>query len=236
MRSIRLVAVLAVAATAVFAPVAAATPGGGQHARVRPADNVQGNSGGDLIGDWYAQNMALPASNSPFGGTADKCLDLGRHGRVANPAGGLISAAGMTCAVRQDRPVVVVMTSADCSDVEDPPFFGADEAAQRACAIDWAINLSGVTAIDVSIDGGDVVNIRTSRYFAVSPQTHTVFDATDPVFGAPKGAEANFVAAGWLFAITGMRRGTHTMVATVSVGGEPLAPFIVHFDVFGGND
>lgn len=233
MRPIRSVVVLAVVATASFAPVAAADRGGGERVRVRPADNVQGNSGADLIGDWYAQNMALPASNAPFGGTADKCLDLGRHGRVANPAGGLISAAGMTCAIRQDRPVVVVMSSADCSDVEDPPFFGADEAAQRACAIE---NLLGVSSIDVSIDGSHAVDIRIPRYFAVSRQTKTVFDATDPVFGAPKGAEANFVAAGWLFEIAGMRRGAHTMVATVSVGGEALAPFIVHFNVFGGND
>jgi hypothetical protein len=236
MRPIRSVVVLAVAATAAFAPVAAATPGGGQRASIQPAGNVQGNSAGEMIGDWYAQNMALPASNAPFGGTADKCLDLGRHGRVANPAGGLISAAGMTCAVRQDRPVVVVMTSADCSDVEAPPFYGEDEAAQRACAVDWVLNQSHVTAINVSIDGGAVVNIRNSRYFAVSPLTHTVFHATDPVFGAPAGAEADFVAAGWLFAISGMRRGTHTMVATVSVDGTPLSPFIVHFDVFGGND
>src|SRR5262245_7475155 len=105
MRPIRSVAVLAVTVTAAFAPVAVAAPGGDQRPRVQPADNVQGNSGGALIGDWYAQNMALPASNAPFGGTADTCLDLGRHGRVANPAGGLITAAGMTCAVRQDRPV-----------------------------------------------------------------------------------------------------------------------------------
>jgi hypothetical protein len=120
----------------------------------------------------------------------------------------------MTCAVRQDRPVVVVMISADCSDAEAPPFHGADEAAQRACAIDWAVNRLGVASIVASIDGSQPVEMRTPRYFAVSPQMQTTFDAKEPVFDAAR-------ARWW---------------RPSRVVGKALSPFVVHFNVFGGND
>jgi hypothetical protein len=234
--TIGLLAALAVVATAAVSPVALAdgSRGGDDRVRVLPAFNLGGSSGGDLIGDWYAWNLALPAAHAPFGGTADVCLDIGRRGRVLSPSGGLLSPAGMTCVVRHDRPVLVVMTSADCSTAEPEPFYGRTEAEQRACAIDWAVEESGVTSIDISMDGRPAVDIHTPRYFAVSPQRFTVFNR-DPVFGARPGP-ALFVAAGWIAELRGMDRGRHTMTATVSLNGAPLTPFIVHFIVVGGRD
>jgi hypothetical protein len=234
MRPIRIIALLAVVAAAAVTPVAVAdgSRGGDDHVRVLPAFNVGGSSGGDLLGDWYAQNMALPAAHAPFGGTADLCLDLGHKGRVLSPAGGLISPEGMTCVVKQNRPVLIVMTSADCSSAEPEPFFGATKAEQRACAIDWAVRQSGVTAIEITVDDGPTVDIHSPRFFAVSPQRFTVFNE-DPVFGATPGP-ATFVAAGWIAQIRGMDRGRHDMTAIVSVNGAPQPPFIVHFIVVGG--
>lgn len=228
--TIGLFALLAVVATAAVTPVAVAdgSRGGDDHVRVLPAFNVGGRSGGNLLGDWYAQNLALPAARAPFGGTADVCLDLGRRGRVLSPSGGLLSPQGMTCVVRQDRPVLIVMTSADCSTAEPPPFYGKTKSEQRACAIDWAVG-QGVTAINVSVDGAPAVDIFSPRFFAVSPQRFTVFNI-DPVFGAAPGP-ALFVAAGWIAEIRGMDRGRHDMTAIVSVNGAPLAPFVVHFIV-----
>jgi hypothetical protein len=231
--TIAMLAVLAVVATAAVTPVAVAdgSRGGDEHVRVLPAFNVGGSSGGDLLGDWYAQNLALPAAHAPFGGSADVCLDLGRRGRVLSPAGGLLSPEGMTCVVRQDRRVLIVMTSADCSTAEPPPFYGKTEADQRSCAIGWA-GQQGVTAINVSVDGRPAVDIHLPRFFAVSPQRFTVFNK-DPVFGATPGP-ALFVAAGWIAEIRGMDRGRHDMTAIVSVNGAPLDPFIVHFIVVRG--
>ena len=42
----------------------------------------------------------------------------------------------MTCTVRAGRPVLLVMSSADCSTAEAPPFFGRTAAEQRRCAIE----------------------------------------------------------------------------------------------------
>jgi hypothetical protein len=99
-------------------------------------------------------------------------------------------------------------------------------------AIDWAVRQSGVTAINVTVDGRPAVDIHSPRFFAVSPQRYTVFNE-DPVFGATPGP-ALFVAAGWIAQIRGMDRGRHDMTAIVSVNGAPQAPFIVHFIVVGG--
>ena len=108
--------VVAVLALMLIAPAAAAdqkTGGGDGRPAVVPAVNVGGNAGSQLIGDWYAQNLALPAQSSPFGQTANLCLDLGRHGKVLSPAGGLQvdNKIEMSCTVNVGRPVLMVMTS-----------------------------------------------------------------------------------------------------------------------------
>jgi hypothetical protein len=238
MRPIRRTVLLAVVAMACAASSAAADQrsGGERAARVTPAHKLAGNAAGALLGDWYVQNLSLPASASPFGGAADLCLDLGRRGNVLSPSGGLLTAQGMTCTVRVGRPVLLVMTSADCSTAEAPPFFGRTEAEQRACAIEAITStpeIVDVQAINVSVDGGPVVDIHDPRFFAVSPQRRVVFPE-DPVFDATPGP-ATFVAAAWVAAIRGMERGRHVIRGVVVTAADPPAPFIVNIDVVGGH-
>jgi hypothetical protein len=237
-RPIRRTVLIAMVAMASAAPAAGAhQPSGGDRApRVVPAHRVAGNTAGQLLGDWYVQNLSLPASASPFGGTADLCLDVGRHGKVLSPSGGLLTPEGMTCTVRVGRPVLLVMTSADCSTAEAPPFFGETAAEQRACAIK-AITASpdivDLRAITVSVDGGPTVDIHDPRFFAVSPQRRVVFPE-DPVFDATPGP-AKFVAAAWVAAIRGMKRGQHVVRAVVVTADGGEFPFVVNFDVVGGH-
>jgi len=236
MRPIRGTVLLAVLAMACAAPVAAAEQrsGGDRAVRVVPAHGLAGQSAGQLLGDWYVQNLSLTAADSPFGGTADLCLDVGRRGKVLSPSGGLFTPEGMTCTVRVGRPVLLVMTSADCSTAEAPPFFGRTAAEQRACAIKAITStpeIVDVQAINVSVDGGPVVDIHHPRFFAVSPQRRVTFPE-DPVFGARPGP-ATFVAAAWVAAIRGMERGRHVLRAEVVTATGPLTPFIVNFDVVG---
>jgi len=115
--------VVAVVALMLMAPAAAADQGKGSgdgRPSAVPAVNVSGSTGGELVGDWYAQNLALPADRSPFGGAANLCLNLGRHGRVLSPAAGLPDENGnleMKCSVEVGRPVLMVMTSRTNDDV-----------------------------------------------------------------------------------------------------------------------
>ena len=240
MRAIRRIALAALAVMACTAPVVGADERrGGDHRRaaVVPAVNLGGNTGGELIGDWYAQNLALPASASPFGGSADLCLDLGRKGKVLAPAGG-IDRGGfleMTCTVKVGTRVLLVMTSADCSSAEDPPFYGKTEAEQRECAVEF-LNGLDITSITVSVDDARPVDIHQPRFFAVSPQRRVVFPS-EPVFEARPGP-ATFVAAGWIAEIRGMDRGRHDVVGVLNIvlDGQPASfPFTVHFNVVGGH-
>jgi hypothetical protein len=131
--------------------------------------------------------------------------------------------------------VLLVMTSADCSSAEPPPFYGETEAEQRSCAVDF-INGLDITSITVSVDGGPAVDIHRPRFLAVSPQRRVVFPS-DPVFGARPGP-ATFVAAGWIAEIRGMDRGRHDVVGVLNIvlDGQPTSfPFTVHFNVVGGD-
>ena len=240
MRAIGRIALAALAVMACTAPVVGADERrGGDHRRaaVVPAVNLGGNTGGQLLGDWYAQILPLPASASPFGGTADLCLDLGRRGKVLSPAGG-IDRGGyleMTCTVRVGRPVLLVMTSADCSSAEPPPFRGQTRGEQRRCVVEFLKALD-ITSITVSVDGARPVDIHRPRFLAVSPQRRVVFPS-DPVFGATPGP-ATFVAAGWIAEIRGMDRGRHDVVGVLNIvlDGQPASfPFTVHFNVVRGH-
>lgn len=235
MRAARfLVAVLA--ALVLVAPTAAADAryAGGRHPSVVPADRVRGNTGGRLLGDWFVENLSRPKTESPFTGGSNLCLDVGRRGKVLIPAGGVADTSGaieMACTVKVGRPVVLVMTSADCSTAEPPPFYAATAGEQRSCAI---ANLKAIDirSITVSVDGGQAVDIFRPRFLEVSPQRDVVFPE-DPVFDAAPGP-ATFVGAAWMAEIRGLKRGAHTVegVATYGTDDGPLVlPFVVHLDV-----
>jgi hypothetical protein len=235
----RCIALAVLAVMALIAPVANADQGGGgRQPAVVPAVNLEGNSGGELLGDWYAHNLSLPADKSPFAGSADLCLDIGHNGKVLSPSGG-VDRGGfleMSCTVKVGRPVLLVMTSSDCSTAEPPPYFAVTEATQRACAI-AALGGYNITSITVSLDGAPAIDIHNPRYFASSPQRSVVFPV-NPVFDARPGP-ARFTAVAWIAELTGMRKGVHDVHAALNLvsAGKPVSfPFIVHFNVVNGSD
>jgi len=193
MRVVLRIAIAVLAMMMVAAPAAVADDGKGgghRHPSVVPADKVAGNTGGRLLGDWYVENLSRPADANPFVGTDELCLDVGRHGKVLAPAGGIPDSAGlieMTCTVKVGRPVILVMTSSDCSSAEpeDGGFYGETAQEQRACAVGFLKSLD-ITSINVSVDGGRPVDIHQPRFLEVSPQRHVVFPK-NPIFGADPG-------------------------------------------------
>ena len=95
MQPIEHTVLLALVAIACTAPVAVADgrPGGDRAARVVPAFRLAGDTGGQLLGDWFVQNLSLPASERPVPRPLPICAsDLGHRGKVLSPSGGLFSA------------------------------------------------------------------------------------------------------------------------------------------------
>lgn len=103
---------------------------------------------------------------------------------------------------------------ASSSDLEAPPFFGADEAEQAAIANFF---IDGVTDLGAVIDGRTVKN--PEGYRIQSPQyTFNVPDSN--ILGLPSAATGTAVSAGFYLLLTPMSRGTHTIQFTAT-----YAPF-----------
>jgi hypothetical protein len=207
MRHLRYAVLAAVAVALCAAPGAVAHKshkGGG--VVVAPAHKVAGLTGGELLGEAWVQLLSVPA-----GTFAGSCTPV-TH-KVVSPEPD--ADGNSSCTIKKGTSLFIPVGS-DCSNVEPEPFFGADEAAQRECAI--AADEFFV-AISIAVDGGEPVDIRNPRFELLSPQRSVVLPE-DNLLGVPPG-RATFVAHGWAALIKKLRPGEHTItvVVTDSEGG-----------------
>jgi len=206
-----MVVVLAIAGQLCGAAVAGAHPAaqGDPVGPITPAQRVDGMTGGDLFGGLLAEFYALPT-----GGAEPLCEQIGQTGKV------LFAHRRFTCTVPEGTPVFLIGNGYFCDNVEPPPDFGADEAAQRACA-HAGNQRSGLARIDVSIDGGKEVDIHDPRFEVYSPQM-TVMLPPDNFLGIPP-QPATFVVNGWVALVRHLSPGLHTiqLETTYLDGTEP---------------
>jgi hypothetical protein len=169
-----------------------------------PATVVHGLTGGELIGAGFARDYATPTDAPP-----NPCPTLGRRGEIL-----VMSVTGetTTCTVKPGTPIFIFGLGGACSDVEPPPFFGVDEAAQRACARQTTHDF--VLDVQVSLDGGAPVEVRTDRFEAVSPQMTFVLPENNG-FGLPAGTVGTLVADVYVALVRNLPPGRHTIVSNV---------------------
>jgi hypothetical protein len=195
-------AVLAVLAVGLCAaPVAAAHDHRDGGAVVAPAHKVAGLTGGELLGEAWVQLLSHPANT--FAGS---CVPVVR--KVVSPEPD--AEANSSCTITKGTSLFIPVGS-DCSNVEPDPFFGADEAAQRECAI--AADEFFV-AFSIAVDGGEPVDIRKPRFELISPQRSVVLPE-DNYLGVEAGP-ATFVAHAWAGLVKNLRVGEHTITVVVS--------------------
>ena len=203
MRHLRPTVLAAVAVALWAAPTAAAADANrlGGDGAVVPVHEVAGTPAGEFIGAGFAEDYAAHAGDTP---PATPCRIVGskREALVMGPNGETIG-----CTVSRRTQLVVFGLGSACSDVEPPPFFGADDAAQRACAA--AFDHEFVTELRVTVDHRAPVDIRKKRFEIVSPQM-TVQLPDDNVFGIPA-QTATLVAHAWMAQIRELRPGRHTV-------------------------
>jgi hypothetical protein len=177
---------------------------------------VAGFTAGELLREEVRQLLELPPDVNPLNplaGSPENCLSAGHRDKVlllwTTPA----PAAPTVCNIKPGTPVFFFSVFAECSSVEDPPFFGATEEEQRQCALD---NLMPFDAILVSVDGGPPVNIGLDRFLAVSGQG--TVELPDPNILGVDAEEATFVAAAYSAMVRPLPPGAHTIAVTI-VGG-----------------
>src|SRR4051812_46885920 len=118
---------------AVFAGLACAvlTLAAAPAAHAKPSPFAKGHRNAALLGEWWQTMLAIPVSANPLTGNGDRCVFLSGH--VLAPA--LPSAGKVSCTVGKNPSILPLAFGTESSDAEQPPFFGANHKARRACAI-----------------------------------------------------------------------------------------------------
>jgi hypothetical protein len=204
-RTVIAAAAVALCAAPLFAAPIAAADGLREHGRdavVVPVHKVAGIPAGEFFGERWAEDYEAHAGDTAP--PPDRCATVGRGHQA------LVMAPNdetTTCSVARRTQLVVFGLGNACSDVEQDPFFGADEAAQRRCAIKGDYKF--VKKLRVSVDGLPSVDIRTARFEIVTPQM-TAELPPDDVFDSPE-QTATLVAHQWIAQVRKLRPGQHTI-------------------------
>ena len=109
------------------------------------------------------------------------------------------------CVVPHDVSLLVPAINVECSDVEEPPFFGATKAERRSCAQGIVMSNPFVELIGPgSKESALRVDYVTSRDFHFSGPDGNVLLVPGPISGRA-------VSAGWWTLIPPLRRGIYTL-------------------------
>ena len=172
--------------------------------------------GGEVMSEAWFHEFSLPLSEHPYLGSGDPCLTV-----EIEPGPGLVPLGGYdeptVCIVTTGTAVFIGGASTSCSDVEPPPFYGEDEAAQRACAL---ANNELVQAILVTVDGGKAIDIRRPRFYVFAPQRELQLPEGNILGVTPQ--LATFTSNGWISVIR-LPPGQHSIQVELTVDvGSPV--------------
>jgi hypothetical protein len=191
-------AIVAIAAWTLTVTPATASPAS---TPLKGAQQAFGKPLGDWIGAWWQHYLELPVSENPLAGNGSRC---GSVGKVLMPVYG--PGFDAECTAKPGTFVLLNIWTAECSNVEPPPFFGADEAQLRACA-EALVFADPPDEMSVSVDGRPVMNVRSSHG---TSSLYSVDLPEDNILGADAGPAIS-VAAGWAVLLRPLRPGTHEL-------------------------
>jgi len=185
---------------------APADGGAGRHVTkvLPPHSHPYGKSFSEWSAKWWQWFLEHPVASHP--GVNDPEFDVrsGQKGKVwflASPAGETIE---RSVTIPTGKALFIAMPNAEASNLEDPPFFGDTEEAQREAA-EWFAD--HIVSVSCSVDGKAVRHIE--RYRVQSPQF--CFTAPTPwIFGAT-GGEGTAVSDGYYVMLAPLSKGSHTV-------------------------
>jgi hypothetical protein len=165
---------------------------------------------GATLGTLWQTVIETPTPQNLFGGGGDPCVDLGG---VVAPFAPALGSPTLTCTVKPGTKVFVAAWTSECSTLEEPPFFGSNEAELRACA--RAVD-AGIIRRDVTLDG------KAVRVSEVESGLLRLDLPADNIFGAAAGKGPLSVAHGWVALFHPLTPGTHeiTLHITGTYKGE----------------
>lgn len=163
MKQSRILSIIVVTVVLLLITFLIAFAGGNKNPSVLPPNSrVQGLTYEEWSAEWWQYVLSIPENENPLtGGTGTNCV-YQRIGNVGLVAADPLSESTITCEVPTGMILFLDILSAECSTVEEEPFYGANEEELRACAEGFTI-----TDLQVSIDGSNVKNL--DQYIHTSP-------------------------------------------------------------------
>lgn len=204
MKKVKMLPIFAVAVVAIlvtsFIVYARSNPNPGV---LPPTSAVQGLTYGDWLAKWWQYALTLPEDQNPLAGTTGENCVFQRVGNV-----GLILADStlhtpITCEVPTGMMLYLEVLGAECSNLEEAPFYGGNEAELRACA-----QALVPEDLEASIDDREVQNLP--QYITISP----LFQFTEPeknILGVPAGTIGESVGSGAYLLLEPLSPGKHTI-------------------------
>lgn len=182
-----------------------------QKGELVPVPNrIAGMTGGELLGEGWADFLAVPAGTFSGG-----CGPVAH--KIVAPE---VDADGnASCTVRKGTTIMLFLGS-ECSNVEEAPFFGADARQQRQCAIEAD---EFFVSAPLSLDGGAPVEQVAPRFEEISPQRSVELPPGN-ILGVDPGP-ATFVAHGWVVLVQKLDPGEHLLTGTVTTDDGITSPF-----------
>jgi len=175
--------------------------GSGYPSVLPPTSRVQGLSYGEWLAQWWECALMIPAQQNPLT-SGEKCV-LKSSGTV-----GLVIAnpwlnEPISCKIPVGMMLFIEVLGVEFSNIEEPPFYGEDEEALRACAQAFIPQ-----DLSAAIDGVEVENL--SKFIFLSP----VFQFTAPennILAVPAGTAGKSISSGAYLMFAPLSIGKHTI-------------------------
>lgn len=168
-----------------------------------PNSRVQGHSYGEWSAIWWQYVFSLPMDQNPLVGATGTECSYERIGNVAVVVIDPTATDPIHCEVEKGTMLFLDILSAECSTLEEPPFYGGNEEELRVCAEGFILH-----DLEASIDGVPIQNLN--RYIHTSP----LFEFTVPdnnILGVDAGLTGQSISNGAHLMLKPLAVGAHTI-------------------------
>lgn len=168
-----------------------------------PTSSIEGLTYGEWLAKWWKYALEAPVEENPISGeTGNNCV----YQRIGNV--GLVLANSsldkpIECEVPTGMMLFVEVLGAECSTLEEAPFYGGNEEELRACAQAFVPQ-----DLEVTIDGVEVKDLN--QFFITSP----MYEITEPennILAVPAGTTGQSLGSGVYLMLSQLSAGKHTI-------------------------
>ncbi|MHB8132709.1 MAG: hypothetical protein ACYDH1_00680 [Anaerolineaceae bacterium] len=203
MKNFRNLVVISVAIVMIASTVYIANAQSNATPKVLPSTSqIKGLTYGEWLARWWQFVLEVPTPDNPLTNGTDSCI-FKRFGNVGVVVANSSTGGQVNCEVPAGIFLYIEVLGAECSNLEEAPFYGGNEEELRECA--QALIPQNLVA---SIDNFQVTDL--DRFIFLSP----VFEFINPeenILGVPAGTSGLSMGLGSYLMIAPLSPGKHTI-------------------------